>query len=94
MAETRGGGRGIHLWHPLATWLISTAQSTPQGAHRLAPLVPVPSASHLLHQAQGVQWMAPLARVPSAPLVGSLHGRPYGWRRRCPSPRVASCFLL
>ena len=48
MAETRGDGRGIHLWHPLATYLISPAQSTPQGAHRLAPLVPVPSASHLL----------------------------------------------
>ena len=71
MAETRGDGRGIHLWRPLATYLISPAHSTPQGAHRLAPLVPVPSASHLLQQAQGVQWMAPLARVPSAPLVGS-----------------------
>ena len=51
-------------------------------------------SSHLLQQAQGVQWMAPLAHVPSAPLVGSSHGRSYGWRRRCPSPRVASCFLL
>ena len=71
MAETRGDGRGIHLWHPLATYLIGPAQSTPQGAHRLAPLVPVPSASHLLQQAQGVQWMAPLARVPCAPPAGS-----------------------
>ena len=49
----------------------------------MAPLVPVPSASHLPQQAQGVQWMVPLARVPSAPQVGSPHGRPYGWRRRC-----------
>ena len=81
------------MWHPLATQLIRSAHSLPQGAHRLAPLVPVPSASHLLQQAQGVQWMAPLAPVPSAPLVGSSHGRPYGWRRRCLSPRVASCFL-
>ena len=60
----------------------------PQGAHRMAPLVPVPSASQLLQQAQGVQWMA---RVPSAPQVGSPHGRPYGWRRSCPSPHATSC---
>ena len=46
--ETDGGN---HLWHPLATYLISPAQSTPQGAHRLAALVPVPFASHLLQQA-------------------------------------------
>ena len=57
----------------------------------MAPLVPVPSASHLLQQAQGVQWMAPLARVSSAPQVGSPHGRPYEWCRRCPSPRATSC---
>ena len=60
----------------------------------MAPLVPVPSASHLLQQAQGVQWMAPLARVPSAPQVGSPHGRPYGWRRRCPPPRATSFLRL
>ena len=30
----------------------------------MAPLVPVPSASHLLQQAQGVQWMAPQVPVP------------------------------
>ena len=60
----------------------------------MAPLVPVPSASHLLQQAQGVQWMAPLARVPSAPQVGSPHGSPYGLRRRCPSPRATSCLRL
>ena len=35
--------------------------------------------------------MAPLVRVPSAPQVGSLHGRPYGWRRSCPPPRAISC---
>ena len=52
----------------------------------MALLVPVPSASHLLQQAQGIQWMAPLARVPSAPQVGSPHGRPYGWRRRSRPP--------
>ena len=57
----------------------------------MAPLVPVTSASHLLQQAQGVQWMVSLARVPSAPQVGSQHGRPYGWRRRCLSPRATSC---
>ena len=38
--------------------------------------------------------MAPLARVPSAPQVGSLHARPYRWRRRCPPPRAISCFRL
>ena len=57
----------------------------------MAPLVPVPSAPQYLQQAQGLQWMTPLARVPSAPQVGSPHGRPYGWRRRCPSPRATSC---
>ena len=56
----------------------------------MAPLVPVPSASHILQQAQGVQWMAPLARVPSAPQVGSLHKA----LRMAPQVPVPPCRFL
>ena len=38
--------------------------------------------------------MAPLGHIPSAPQVGSLHGRSYGWGRRCPPPHAISCFRL
>ena len=40
MAETRGDGRGIHLWHPLATQLIciiAAAGGPPDGAAGARP---------------------------------------------------------
>ena len=56
----------------------------PTGWRRWCPSpLRIPLAPQQLQHVQGAQWMAPLARVPSAPQVGPLHGRPYGWRRRC-----------
>ena len=73
-----------HLVNQFST--IAAAGGPPDGAAGARPLcVPITATG------QGVHWMAPLARVPSAPHVGSPHGRPYGWRRRCPSPRATSC---